>query len=96
MAIECPKCGENLGAVSKIMPKSRISFAISPQENSLVGAMNFGGMVRSMSRLLEASVQDESIKLDVFIESLVTDDDGTLRVGLLVLARRLVQTEIPE
>jgi len=71
--------------VADLKDKSRIRWCITPMEGEMMTADVVGGTLHSLDKLLKATMKGTGAPVTVLVESIATDDTGTITFTLLVL-----------
>lgn len=87
--MKCPKCAQPLELTSNLASESLITFSVKPGGGKeFISAMHFGGLIRSMARLIDAVGRDGGAEaVDVVIHDVSKRKDGELRVDFLIMRR---------
>lgn len=84
--ITCPKCAEpiSINLVAKAKAQSKMSFRLSPGQGELLDIQTFAQSAGAFGKLLVGIGRDIGVNTVVLVERLVTEDDGSLRVDVLI------------
>ena len=85
---KCPNCGVPLRIDSDVADDSRFCFKIFPKEDALLNAKTVGGVISEVRELIRASAEDHEKNVEVMVEKMETDDDGTMTIHFLVTKER--------
>lgn len=83
----CPHCKEplSLDVAASVKAKHRLAMVLHPKEDTLLSAETVGGTLVQLSKMLKACAKSLSVKNDVMVERITTDEDGAIKMEVLIV-----------